>query len=140
MTAYLFHLDPPADADPGDELSIQIALRKALKKQAPLCRLAGIPNGAQRTIWAAMKAKQEGMTPGFADCIVQWPGGGIAFVELKTRTGTLSEQQHIWMNWQSQAGFNVGVFRSVSSCLAWLEGLGAPVATKDGLRRNGRAL
>lgn len=131
MTSLLFHVDPPAVADAGDELSIQVALRKAIKMRGPAMRFAAMPNGAQRTVWAAMKAKAEGLTAGFADCIIQWPGGGIAFPELKTRTGQLSEQQHIWLNWNAQAGFNVGVFRSVTTCLLWLAALGAPLDVSD---------
>lgn len=123
----LFHIDPPAVADAGDELAIQVALRKALKA-TPAVKLVAIPNGAQRTAWAAMKAKQEGLSAGFPDVQVMWGGGHIAFCEIKARTGNLSEQQHVWLNWLTQAGFNVGVFRSVATCLRWLESLGAPVA------------
>lgn len=127
MTALLFHVDSPAVADSGDELSIQVRLRKALKMRAPTVNFAAVPNGAQRTAWAAMKAKQEGLQPGFADCILQWPGAGIAFTEIKARSGQLSEQQHIWLNWQVKAGFNAGVFRAVNTCLWWLFDLGAPI-------------
>jgi len=123
---HLFHVDAPAVADPGDELALQIALRKAISK-TPSVKLVAIPNGAQRTTWAAMKAKQEGMAAGFPDCEILW-NGGRAYVELKTRTGTLSEQQHVWLNWLTQNGHSCGVFRSVATCLTWLHGLGAPVA------------
>lgn len=122
----LFHVDSPAVADTGSEIEIQIALRKALKKRAPLVAFVGIPNGAQRTAWAAIKAKQEGLQPGFPDAAVLWPGG-LAFPELKTRSGSLSEQQFIWLNWLAKAGFKAGVFRSVNSCLWWLFDLGAPI-------------
>lgn len=128
MSEFLFHVDPPAVADAGDELSIQIALRKKLKGN-PAIAFVAVPNGAQRTAWAAMKAKQEGLQAGFPDCIIMWPGG-MAFAEIKARAGTLSDQQHIWLNWLTNAGFNCGVFRSVASCLDWLESLGAPVAAR----------
>lgn len=121
----LFHIDAKAVADTGDELSIQVRLRKALKK-APSIAFIAVPNGAQRTAWAGIKAKQEGLQPGFPDGIVIWPGG-IAFVEIKTRAGDLSDQQHIWLNWLTKAGFNVGVFRAVETCLWWLFDLGAPI-------------
>jgi hypothetical protein len=124
---YLFHHDTPSVADDGDELSIQVALRKALAKIAPGVRLIAIPNGAQRTVWAAMKAKQEGMASGFPDCEILW-NGGHAYVELKTRTGKLSDAQHLWLNWLTQNGHSCGVFRSVATCLTWLHDLGAPVA------------
>ena len=121
---YLFHVDSPAVADAGSEVEIQIALRKALKLTP--CAFVAVPNGAQRTAWAAMKAKQEGLQSGFPDGMVIWPGG-IAFVEIKTRSGSLSEQQHIWLNFLTKSGHACGVFRSVKSCLSWLSDRGAPV-------------
>lgn len=122
----LFHIDPPSVADAGDELSIQVRLRKELKKRAPGVAFVAVPNGAQRTAWAAMKAKQEGMAAGFPDALILWKGG-YAFPEIKTRTGTLSDQQHIWLNYLTNAGHPCGVFRSVATCLAWLASLGAPI-------------
>lgn len=122
----LFHVDSPAVADSGSEVEIQIALRKALKKRAPAVAFVAVPNGAVRTAWASMKAKQEGLQKGFPDAVVLWPGG-VAFPELKTRGGSLSEQQHIWLNWLTKAGFNAGVFRAVNTCLWWLFDLGAPI-------------
>lgn len=123
---HLFHVDAPAVADAGDELSIQVALRKALKLRAPGIAFIAVPNGAQRTAWAAMKAKQEGMQAGFPDAVLIWEGG-IAFAEIKARAGSLSDQQHIWLNYLTKCGFPAGVFRSVETCISWLEGLGAPV-------------
>lgn len=124
MTSHLFHVDSPAVADGGSEVEIQISLRKALKLTP--CAFVAVPNGAQRTAWAAMKAKQEGLQAGFPDGMVIWPGG-IAFVEIKARSGSLSESQHIWLNFLTKAGHPCGVFRSVKSCLSWLSERGAPV-------------
>lgn len=129
---YLFHVDPPSVADAGDELSIQVALRKELKRRAPGIAFVAVPNGAQRTAWAAMKAKQEGMQAGFPDCMILWQGG-CAFAEIKARTGSLSDQQHIWLNWLTQAGHSCGVFRSVATCIDWLAELGAPIARSGSL-------
>jgi hypothetical protein len=124
----LFHIDPASVADDGDELSIQINLRKELKKRAPAVAFVAVPNGAQRTAWASIKAKQEGLQSGFPDGLLIWKCG-IAFAEIKTRTGVLSEQQHVWLNFLTKAGFPCGVFRSANSCIGWLAGLGAPVDT-----------
>ena len=127
---YLFHVDPRDVADTGDELSIQVRLRKELKLLAPKVALVAVPNGAQRTVWAAMKAKQEGLQAGFPDCVLIWPEGGIAFAEIKARAGELSEAQHVWLNWLTKAGHHCGVFRSSRTCIEWLQGLGAPVNLK----------
>lgn len=129
----LFHVDPPAVADAGDELSIQIAIRKALKARAPGVAFVAVPNGAQRTAWSAMRAKQEGMQSGFVDGLVIGPNQMIAFLEIKTRTGQLSEQQHIWLNFLTKAGFHCGVFRSVETALAALRQWGFPVTDKGAL-------
>ncbi|QDZ07474.1 VRR-NUC domain-containing protein [Sphingomonas panacisoli] len=122
----LFHIDPPSVADAGDELSIQVGIRKALKARAPTVAFVAVPNGAQRTAWASIKAKQEGLASGFPDAIVLW-SGGYAFPEIKNRTGTLSEQQHVWLNYLTKGDHPCGVFRSVATCLRWLAGLGAPI-------------
>lgn len=122
----LFHIDPASVADAGDELSIQVALRKALKLTTGV-RFVAIPNGAQRTAWSAMKAKQEGLASGFPDAIVLGPERLIAFLEIKARTGSLSEQQHIWLNYLTAAGFNCGVYRSVATALDALRDWGFPV-------------
>lgn len=121
----LFHVDSPAVADEGSEVEIQVRLRKALK-QTP-CAFVAVPNGAQRTAWAAMKAKQEGLQKGFVDALVLAPGELVAFIEIKTRSGQLSEDQHVWLNYLTKAGFRCGVFRSVDSCLAKLREWGFPV-------------
>lgn len=118
---HIFHYDEPKVADPGDELSIQIAMRKALKQRAPHLAFVAIPNGAQRTAWASIKAKQEGLQPGFPDCQIMAPGGRMVFAEVKARNGALSEQQHIWLNWLTNAGFKAGCFRSVATLLQALE-------------------
>lgn len=131
MTGYLFHVDPRSVADEGDELSIQVRLRKELKLLAPKVTLVAVPNGAQRTVWAAMKAKQEGLQKGFPDAMLLWPECGVAFAEIKARGGDLSDDQIVWLNWLTKAGFPCGVFRSSRTFLEWLQGLGAPVMLRS---------
>jgi hypothetical protein len=123
---YLFHVDPPSAADKGDELSIQVKLRTTLAKVAPKVRSVATPNGARRTMWEAHKSKAEGLAKGFPDATVIWPGG-VAFVEIKARSGQPSVDQISWLNWLHQAGFPCGVFRSVDSALDFLRAAGAPI-------------
>jgi hypothetical protein len=129
----LFHIDPRNVADPGDELAIQVRLRARMKMLAPTVRLVAPPNAAKRTAWAAMKAKAEGMSPGFCDLIALWSNGtgeaavpGVAFLELKARAGSLAPPQVDWLNWLALAGFPCGCFRSVDSAVAFLRQHGAP--------------
>jgi hypothetical protein len=123
---YAFHYDPPAVADEGSEFEIQVRLRNRVKMVAPRIRLVATPNGGKRSQWEAMRAKAEGMSAGFVDLQAIWPGG-IAFLEMKARSGTLSEAQIDWLNWLHNAGFPCGCFRSVESAVEFLRRAGAPV-------------
>lgn len=125
MSRYLFHVDPPSVADPGDELAIQVRLRTRMKMVAPEIRLVATPNAGKRTAYATLKAKQEGLSKGFPDLNAFAPGK-IAFLELKTRTGSLSGEQIDWLNWLHQAGFPCGCFRSVATAEAFLREQGFP--------------
>lgn len=127
MSDYLFHVDDRKDADPGDELSIQVRLRTTLAKIAPKVRFVATPNGARRTMWEARKSKAEGLAAGFPDATVMWAVGGIAYVEVKAKGGTMSPDQIQWLNWLTQNGFPCGVFNNVESCIAWLRDQGAPI-------------
>lgn len=122
---YLFHHDAPAAADPGDELSIQVRMRKAIKNRLRGTKFVAVPNGTQRTAWSALNAKREGMSSGFPDGIVLWPGD-IAFVEVKARAGSLSDNQIQWLNDLTAMGHKAGCFRSVESLMSWLLKMGAP--------------
>lgn len=131
--SYLFHHDPRAVADDGDELSIQVRLRSRLRILAPTVRLVATPNAGKRTAWAAIKAKSEGLSKGFPDLNCLWSNGvgdaavpGIAFLELKDRNGSLSPEQTDWLNWLHQAGFPCGCFRSVDTACDFLRRHGAP--------------
>lgn len=125
---YQFHHDAPASSDPGDELSIQLKMRKAIKSRFRDTEFVAVPNGTQRTAWSAINAKREGMKSGFPDGMAIWPGG-IAFVEVKARSGSLSENQIDWLNRLTRMGHKAGCFRSVESLATWLAQQGAPLAS-----------
>lgn len=124
--SFLFPVDPPSAADTGDEISIQSRLRVRLRHIAPGVRLVAIPNAGKRTAWAAMQAKREGMSKGFPDLMVCWDGG-IAFLEIKQRTGSLGTEQISWLNWLHAGGFACGCFRSVDTAIEFLRRQGAPI-------------
>ena len=126
MTEYPFHVDPRNAADQGSELAIQSRFRSRMKILAPKVRLVAVPNGGQRTAWAAMKAKQEGMSAGFEDMIAMAPGGLIAFLEFKAKDGSLSEQQLDWLCWHHRADFPCGVFNNPMSAMRFLHQQGFP--------------
>jgi len=126
MSDYLFHVDPRADAETGDELAIQVRMRTTLLKIAPKIRFVATPNGARRTMWEARKSKAEGLAAGFPDATILWPGG-LAFVEIKQRAGSMSPDQITWLNWLTQAGHACGVFNNTASLLSKLREWGAPI-------------
>lgn len=129
----IFHVDSPAVADPGDELSIQARFRSRMKQLAPKVQVVATPNGGKRTAWEGMKAKREGMAKGFPDVNVYWSCGidetaipQLALLEFKSKGGRLSDEQVYWLNWLTRAGFPCGVFRAVDTAIAFLQKQGAP--------------
>lgn len=122
---YLFHVDPASAADPGDELAIQVRFQSKLRHQMPRVRFVAVPNGGQRTVWSAMKAKQEGLSAGFPDSLCIWPGT-TAYIEFKDRKGVIPDNQIEWLNWLHLAGFPCGVFRSAETAIQFLLDAGAP--------------
>lgn len=130
---HLFHYDPPAVADAGDEHALQVRLRGRARILAPAVRLVSASNGSKMSAWSAMKAKSEGMSKGYPDLIAIWSNGigenavpGIAFLELKKRDGSLRPEQVDWLNFLHQAGFPCGCFRSVETAIGFLRSAGAP--------------
>lgn len=59
-----------------------------------------IPNGGSRNCFEAKNLKAQGVTPGVPDLFMAVPCNGYhgLFIELKSKTGRLSEHQKIWLN------------------------------------------
>lgn len=68
----------------------------------PCLRLVtfAIPNGGSRNRLEAKSLKAQGVTPGVPDIFMALPYNGFhgLFIELKSKTGRLSEHQKIWLN------------------------------------------
>lgn len=110
------------------ELAEQQALRKRLYYSAPSVQVVAIPNAARRTQWEARRAKQEGLATGFPDLLCIWPGGGIAFVEMKrAKGGTVSENQREWIERLQGYGFPAAVCRGADAAMEFLRSAGAPI-------------
>jgi hypothetical protein len=130
-----FHVDAPKDADTGNELAIQSRFRSRMKMLAPKVRLFAVPNAGKRSVWEAGRAKAEGLMPGVPDLVALWSNqgiAGVAFLEFKTRTGSISEAQADWLTWLHMADHNVGVFRHPDTALAFLKQCGAPFLIERG--------
>ena len=83
------------------EASIQSAFFEWLSLYSRL-RLAtfAIPNGGSRNCLEAKNLKAQGVTPGVPDLFMAVPYNGFQglFIELKSKTGRLSEQQKKWID------------------------------------------
>lgn len=117
----------PAPKPAVREIDIQSGFRSRLRYVAPAVSLVAIPNAGKRSQWAAMQVKKEGMATGFPDCMCIWAGGGVCFIEFKTPTGRLSDNQAEWIERLDARGHKVAVVRSVDEALAFLRECGAPV-------------
>ena len=107
------------------ELEIVTVLRSRARILCPAVCLVAVPNAAKRSMWAAQRAKREGMATGFPDLIALAPGR-IAFLEMKTATGALSTAQREWLDRLRGMGFPCGVFRDPDAALAFLAEQGFP--------------
>jgi hypothetical protein len=76
------------------------------------CLIFSIPNGGLRDKRTAMLMKATGLTPGASDLIVIY-FGKLLFVEVKTSTGTQSEDQKVFAERVRDCGFDYHLVRSL---------------------------
>jgi len=74
--------------------------------------LFSVPNGGKRTPTEARRLKYTGLTPGIPDLIFAYHGEAT-FIELKTLTGTLSQEQIGIHGLLRKEAFKVHVARSL---------------------------
>ena len=109
---------------PEREIDIQAAFRKRCYYGAPTVKVVAIPNAARRTIWEARQAKKEGLAAGFPDVMCLAPDGLVAWIEFKTSTGRVSDNQREWLDLLARYGFNACVARSADEAVEFLRGRG----------------
>lgn len=81
------------------EYQIQIKLINYLKsKKLSKLRFFHIPNQGVRSMKYKMLLAQMGMKSGCPDLILEFKGGKIVYIELKTQKGSLSKSQKLWQN------------------------------------------
>lgn len=108
------------------EIAIQTLFRSRMRIMAPGVSIIAVPNAAKRTQWAAQRAKREGLAKGFVDLIALAPGGKVAFLEMKTAKGRVSESQSEWQERLIGMGFPCGVFRDADTAVEFLRANGFP--------------
>lgn len=110
------------------ELAIQTLFRSRLRMRAPRVVCVAIPNAGQRGQKALNQARREGAAWGFPDVLCFWPGGGVAAIEFKAAKGVVDDNQAEWNERLNALGTPATISRDPDEALAWLAGLGAPVA------------
>lgn len=105
----------------ASESAIQQAIKQRLIFHGVVA--VHVPNAGKRSFVAGAKLKREGMMTGFPDLLCIGDGGRIAFLEVKTATGRLSDAQRDCHDMLTRKGCNVAVVRSqdeaVEVCRAW---------------------
>lgn len=125
--AALWHFDEPHVARDAygrnvSEISIQAAIVKSLPLLLP-CMVAAVPNGTYIASKAGRgKAKQEGLSTGYPDLIIDGcgPNAGKVFrAEIKAAK-PVTPAQFDKLNDLTTAGHQCGVFRSLPTLAAHL--------------------
>lgn len=117
----------PRDKSPEDEDSRQATFVATLRRTSKACEVYAVPNGGKRSLWAAAKAKREGMRKGWPDVGVVW-ADGEARVEFKNGSKMPDEDQIKILNWLHLRGHAVAVCRTAEGATTWLRSVGAPVS------------
>lgn len=121
-----YPIDPPAAAYDGSELAIQTLFRSRMRMVAPRVHIVAVPNGTYiASLAGRAKVSREGIAKGFPDCIILWPRG-VAFIEFKAKTGSLSESQVEWLGRLHGYGFPTMVARHPDTAIEFIRAAGAP--------------
>ena len=86
-----------------------------------------VPNEGKRSKAEGARLKANGLTPGAADTVVLWPGGGC-LIEFKSAKGTQSTAQCEFENRATAISWPYAVCRSWPEAWRFLEDAGAPLA------------
>lgn len=125
-------LDPaiyvePKDKDTASEDDRQAVFVATMRRIAKACRVYAVPNGGKRSVWAAAKAKREGMLAGEPDTGITWADNPTARIEFKNGSSMPTPTQVEALNWYFLRGHPVAVCRTAEGAMRWLHSIGAPV-------------
>lgn len=93
----------------------------------PELRVIAIPNQGKRSLITGRRMVAEGLTKGVADLLIMFPAdeGAIAWLEMKTPKGRLSDEQHGFHAICERLGHRWGMAQSVEEALIVLRGWNA---------------
>jgi hypothetical protein len=80
------------------EYKVQIEVCKFLRymQDKYQFRYFHVPNEGNRTLKNKFLLAKMGLKSGCPDLIIEFPGGRIVYIELKSKTGRLSDNQILW--------------------------------------------
>ena len=95
-----------------------------MKRYRELRWMFAIPNAGKRHVAHAVKMRDEGLKPGVPDIFLPARRGvyGGLFIELKRRRGgTVSVEQHDWIDMLWELGYRAEVCRGADAAIAAIE-------------------
>jgi len=104
------------------EHKLQVALMDYLAIAArPEVYYFAIPNQSNRHIANAARMKAEGVRAGSPDLCFMLPQGRVAWLEMKTETGTLSSAQKYFRDMAARLGHHWGMARTLDEAAGILK-------------------
>lgn len=76
-----------------------------------------VPNGTYKSKKTAWIMKEQGLRAGVPDLVILFPGGRTIFVELKAKTGRMSDVQKMFHEELTLMGFAVHICRSLDELM-----------------------
>lgn len=124
----------PAEPKPKrrgkQEEIVSVAIRTFIRHALPGAFVFHIPNetgGSRNVKMHLIRRKEQGVVSGVPDLCVTWPGGGIAWIEVKAPGERASDRQREIHAILRDCGQVVGVADSVEAAEAILREAGAPL-------------
>lgn len=113
------------------ESAIQSAIMSFLDMALPATyRAFAVPNVGKRDRVTGAILKREGVKAGVADIVIVRQGGSVAFLEVKTKAGSLSNSQREWRDWCGANGIPFAVVRGIGDVQATLLDWNVPLRAR----------
>jgi hypothetical protein len=88
-------------------------------KGQPYSSIYAVPNGGHRHIMTAVRLKKEGQRAGVPDLFLPLPNGKFhgLFIEMKTKTGRLTDKQLYWFDLLMLRGYKCVMCRGCDEAI-----------------------
>ena len=96
----------------------------------PELHWSAIENGGKRNLSVAIKLKRAGLKRGSPDIFVMMPEGRIAWLELKIKGGSLSQEQRGFRDVCRKLGHHWSVAKTLDEVAEYLTAIGAVKANQ----------